>query len=454
MNASSMMASLSENSRRYEYELRKLQLELSNAHEQELRLQQTMSSIFPQLASHQLSGGATLSAEVQRLLEQRTQAEAELRQDLARTEEAIALQVQAVANVVDELEGMAAGLEQRLEQDPLYQQQVALLNEALALCAEADRSYKELRAECRSKLPAFQVDPFYLYLKGRGFGTDRYSGRGPWRSLDRWLASLCNFIENHTSERTLLAVQEANEAASWQRDANRGIYEAEVERLRHAVVSGSEMSVVQVRRQQAQQALDAGKAQANALHEQLQPFVTRQDACFAKASELLAGQMAEMSHVTLERLAGQTTSLEDDELVLRIRDLRTELDELRLRVPLLEMKCRDATTDYERAKQVERELQSGEHISARYNYSDTIDLEALLAGFMRGGLSIGQVADQVDSFRQAAKVVSSASSSTHSKFSWSSSSSSTDGSSSKSSSSFSFSSSRSSGKGFSTSDSL
>ncbi|MGY2235509.1 hypothetical protein ACW9ID_10860 [Pseudomonas gingeri] len=451
MNASSMMASLSENSRRYEYELRKLQLELSNAHEQELRLQQTMSTVFPQLASHQLSGGATLSVEVQRLLEQRTQTEAELRQSLARTEAAIALQVQAVAGVVDELEGLAAGLEQQLEQDPLYRQQAALLNESLARCAEADKSYKELRAECRAKLPAFQVDPFYLYLKGRGFGTDHYSGRAPWRSLDRWLARLCNFTENQASERTLLAMQEANEAASWQRDANRGIHEAEVERLRHAVVSGSDMSAMQVRRQQAQQAVDAGKAQANAIHERLQPFVTRQDSYFVKASELLAQQLADMSHVTLERLAGQTTGLEDDELVLRIRDLRTELDELRLRVPLLEMKCRDATSDYERAKQLERELQSGEHISARYEYSDKIDLQALMVGFMGGGLSMDQVADQVDSLRKAAKVVSSSSSSTHASFSWSSSS---EGSSSKSSSSISFSSSRSTGSGFSTSDSL
>jgi len=403
MNASSILASLNENSRRYEYELRKFQLELSHAHEQELRLQQDIGKIFPRLAGHQLAGGTTLSVEVQQLLDQRTQDESELRQQLAQTEQDIAGQAQRLARVAEELEDMAAALEDKLEQDPRYQQQIILHERAVAQCAGAERSYKELRAECRRKLPAFQSDPFYLYLNARGFGTAGYSSWALWRTLDRWLAKLCKFNENHASERTLLAMQEANEAASWQRDTHRGVQEAELARLQQEILATVDLSGLQQRRQQAQQDLEAGKARANALHERLEQFVNRQDKYFAKASELLAKQLAQMSNVTLERLAGQTTGAEDDELVLHLRDLRTELDELRVRIPLLEMRCRDAGSDYERAKQLERDMQADDHVSSQYNYSEDIDLPKLMAGFMQGGVSMDQIQQQMERHRKAAK---------------------------------------------------
>lgn len=421
MNASSILASLNENSRRYEYELRKFQLELSNAHEQELRLQQEIGTIFPQLAGHQLAGGATLSVEVQRLLDQRTQDESELRQQLVQLEERIAAQAQALTRVTDELDDAATALERKLEQDPRYQQQVTLHEQAVAQCVYADRSYKELRAECRRKLPAFQTDPFYLYLKARGFGTDGYASWALWRTLDRWLAKLCNFSANHASERTLLAMQEANEAASWQRDTHRGVVEAELARLQQAILATGDLSALQQRCQQAQQALDAGKAQANALHGRLDQFVNRQDPYFAKASTLLAQQLAQMSNVTLERLAGQTSGVEDDGLVLHVRDLRTELDELRVRIPLLEMRCRDASSDYERAKQLERDMQADEHVSNQYNYSEDIDLQTLMSGFMKGGISMDQVQQQVERHRKTAKVVSSGTTTRNFSFSFSSS---------------------------------
>ncbi|QXI30022.1 hypothetical protein [Pseudomonas vanderleydeniana] len=406
MNASSILASLNENSRRYEYELRKFQLELSNAHDQELRLQQEIGRIFPQLAGHQLAGGATISGEVQLVLDQRTQDEAGLRQQLVQVEQGIAAQAEALARMVEELEEAATSLERKLEQDPRYLQQLALHEQAVAQCSDAARSYKELRAECSRKLPAFQTDPFYLYLKARGFGTDGYSSWALWRTLDRWLAKLCNFSENHASERTLLAMQEANEAASWQRDTNRGIQEAELARLQQEILATVDLTTLQKRRQQAQKELDAGKAGANVLHGRLDQFVNRRDPYFAKASELLARQLAEMSNVTLERLAGQTTGTADDRLVLHLRDLRTELDELRVRIPLLEMRCRDATSDYERAKQLERDMQADEHVSNQYSYSEEIDLPKLMSGFMRGGISLDQVQQQVERHRKAAKVVS------------------------------------------------
>ncbi len=453
MNASRIEASLRDHSRHYESQLRQLQLELSAAHDQELRLQQGIGNAFPHIANYQLSGGAPLSAEVQRLLDQRGQAEAALRQDLTRVEEEIAGQLQAISTLSEQLETLAGGLDQQVEQDPRYQQQAALLSEA------DEQSYKELRDECRLKLQAFQADSLYVYLRDRGFGTDRYSGKVVWRGLDRWIARLCNFTQNSAAERTLLAMQQANEAVGKERQANRLAQETERARLHQAALSASDMPKLQARQQQAQQALEAGKAQANALHRRLEVYVSKRDEDYVKASELLSRQLAEMSGGALEQLAGQTQGSQDDELVRRVSDLRAELDALRQRVPFLEGQCRDAADNYERAKQLERTLQSGDHISPRYDYSQNLNLDALLSGFVQGAISLSQVVNEVDSHRELITVASRPRGSARSSSSGRSSSSSSggffgSGSSGGSSSDSSSSSSDSRGGGFSTSDSL
>ncbi|AZC29546.1 hypothetical protein PUP68_09070 [Pseudomonas chlororaphis] len=460
MNSSSMIASLGENSRRYEAELRRFQLELSNAHEQELRLQQQIAGVFPQIANLQLAGGARLSDEVQRLLGQRERTESGLREELAVAEAGVAKHLQEMSRVSQEIEALVADVNRQLRVEPAYQQQAAILAEAVERCNEAAASYQELRDECRGKLRVFQTEPLYLYLKGRGFGTDRYVGRTFFRELDRWIARLCNFPQNSGVEQSLLAMQEANEGAQWQRDSHRAVQEAELARLYQEALAGTLLSVLQARLKTEREAVEAGKAQANAVHERLGLFVSKGDEHFAQVAELLSRQLAEMSDAKLEHLAGQTATQQDDELVQRVRDLRAELDDLRLRVPFLEMKCRDTERDYARAKQLERDLQSGGYISSSYSYSAGMNLDSLVAGFMQGALSLSQVANEVGSHRRASRPApslwsSGSSSGSSGSSSNSSSSRPSSSSSNSSSSSSSFSSSRSTGGGgFSTSDSL
>ncbi|WP_097302456.1 coiled-coil domain-containing protein [Pseudomonas chlororaphis] len=450
MTPSSLISSLGENSRRYEHELRELQLELSSAHEQELRLQHSISSAFQQIANCHLTGGAQLTSEVLGLLEQRSLTEKELRDQLAVAEASVGRHLQAAKQIAEEIEAIVQGLDRQLEADPQYQQQTAALAEAVALCDGAAASYKELREECRSKLEAFQRDQLYLYLKECGFGTERYSRGTLLSELDRWIARLCNFAQNSAAEQTLLAMQEANEGARWQHEANRGVQEANLAQRYQALLAGTDTSVLQARLEKRNRAVELGKAQANAIHEQLDRYANRRDEHFTQAFELLSRQLAQMSLPALEQLAGQTTTPQDDELVQKVREGRGELEELQRRVSLLDLKYKEAELDYQRAKQLERDLLSGDKISVGSTYSEGMNLEALLLGFMKGTLSLSQVENEVNSHRQATTVVS-GSWSISSTTSWSNSSTGVSG---KSSSSGSFSATRSSSGGeFSTSDS-
>lgn len=453
MNSNRLMTTLGENSRRYEQQMRQCQLELAAVREQELQLKNSLSGAFEKMADYHLSTGAKVSGKVQQLLDQRSQTESDLRHRLAQAEASVNRQLQVVATVAAELDGLVAEVNFQLQDDPQYRQQSAAYEQALAACEGANGSYLELRDECRSKLQAFQDQPLYRYLKGCGYGSEHYARGSLLRSLDRWIATLCNFANNHASEQMLLAMQEANEAASWQRDAQRAIQEAELSRLYEQALSGSLVPVLRARLEKERNEVPEGKAQANTVHERLDAFAGGRDEFFAKAAELLSRQLAEMDQSMLERLSAETPTPEDDELARQVRFWRAELNELQQRLPLLEGSFKQTESDYARAKELERELLVGGHVRSNQDYSNSMNLDGLLFQFMQGAASLAQIASVVESHRVTAQVVShswSTSSSSSSRHSSSSSSSST-----TTTTTSSFSSSRSSGGGgFSTSDSL
>jgi len=407
MNANGMIATLSENSRRYEVKLREFQQALSNAHDQELRLQHSVSIAYQQMAGVQLAGGAQQSAEVQGLLDLRRQGEADLRERLAVVEARIAEHLQRVAKMSEQLDQQLASVGRKLEQTPSYQLLVAALSEFEASGREAFENYEELRKECQTKLQAFKSDRLYLYLKRRNYGTEHYARWTLWREPDKWIARLCSFPRNWESEQTLQAIQQANESAHNQFEAECSEQKNTLAQLFDSALAASEVPALREQLEVARQEVASDKAQANTLHERLSNFASQEDEHFATVSGLLAGQLAQMSISELERLAARTTSAEDDELVRKLGVLCAELDELKAQMPFLQAQHQQAERDYGRAKQVERDLLSGGHVSKSSTYHDGMNLDSLLLGFMGGALSLSQVSREVDNHRVAVAVVTS-----------------------------------------------
>lgn len=406
MKSSSMIATVGDNSRRYENDLRNAQRELSNAHEHNLRLQHNIGSAFQKMASYQLADGADVSREVQRLLDLRTQSEADLRRRLSVAELGIGQHMDVESGLCTEIAAAIAGVNRELQDDPEYKSQAALLGEAVAVSAHAAVSYAELREECQTKLQAFQGDRLFLYLKGSEYGTDGYRRGTVLRAIDRRIARLCNFTHNLATEKTLLAMQEANEGANSMREANRAAQQAELSRFHDAALVVAGVPQLEDRLEQVRQALGAAKADANGLHQQLDSYAGKADQFFIKASALLAAQLADMSMESLMRHARSTSTPHDDELVDQVRSLRSELDALQSRLPLMERDCKQAERNYERAKHLERDLRSSHYTSDNYRYSDGMDLDSMLVGYMAGSLSHSQVVSEVDSNRRSIPVES------------------------------------------------
>ncbi|NBF08429.1 hypothetical protein [Pseudomonas sp. Fl4BN1] len=360
MSSNNTLMPMSDDLQRYDSELRALQQELSLAHSRELSLRQEISYALAQIARYQLKGDLQQSLEITRLLEQRKNEEAQVAERQAKAEAGVERHQQMLLEVSAEVQAQSAALDRQLAEDPEYQQQVHALHATEAAQAAAAESCRELRDECATKLRSFQVDRLYLYLKVRKFGTETYPRWTPWRGLDRWVAKLCNFTANWQAEQTLLAIQEASEAALRQAERELAAQQAKVSNLHSRFSAAFDFVKLQQALRAGAQALDAAKVQAKEVYAELEVFSLRRDQHLVRASQLLAEQLNDMSIQELERLAAQTVGPEDDALVLQVRGMRVELDELQVRVPLLERKCKKARKEYKQAKRIERLLEEEE----------------------------------------------------------------------------------------------
>lgn len=461
MSSNNTLTPVSEDLQHHEGELRALQQELSLAHSQELRLRQEISYALAQVARYQLKGDSQQSLEITRLLAKRNQEEAEVAERLAKAEAKVEQHQQMLLEVSAEVQAQAAELDRRLAEDPEYQQQVVALHATEAAQATTTESYGELRDECETKLRSFQVDRLYLYLKARKFGTEAYPRWTPWQSLDRWVAKLCNFTENWRAEQTLYAIQEANEEAARQSERELVAQRAKVSNLYSRFSAAFDFVKLQQALTTGAQALEAATAQAKQVYDELEVFSLRRDPHLVRASQLLAEQLNEMSILELERLAAQTSGPEDDALVLQVRGMRAELDELLVRMPRLELKCKKARKDYKKAKRIQRLLEEEEAYESEEDYEEYEADQASTGDSKAAALSLLKTSYTVASTLMGAILSSSADSgSSKSSSSWSNSGAGRTSSrsafsdlSSGSSSSASSSSSGSSGSGSSTSSS-
>lgn len=87
-----------------------------------------------------------------------------------------------------------------------YLQRLGPLNNEHARLSE---SQARLARERDEKMPAYERNDLYVYLRGRRYGTDDYTCKGLSRTLDDWLANKINYRENRRNELILRSMPDA-----------------------------------------------------------------------------------------------------------------------------------------------------------------------------------------------------------------------------------------------------
>ncbi len=248
------------------------------------------------------------------------------------------------AALLETYESLVAETEATLKTDADY---LALLNasdEAAAVAERAEHKLLLAREELDSKGAPYRDDPLFSYLWDRKFRTPDYKAMPIFRWLDGWVAHLCKYdqaranfarlndlpvwLEEHAEAQTVEAEQAL--VALEQKEAS-ALEESGAEKVRleaDAVVETIRAIDAQIEQSETQHGVLA-EAHADALARKTGPA---QD-----ARRLLHRGLQRLDMPTLRRLAAETYTPDDDDLVSDLVDLKRE--ELSLEIEAEDVKA-------------------------------------------------------------------------------------------------------------------
>lgn len=395
MRMNDLYGQFSQASRRYEIPMRNAEDAITKAQRQELKLSQEIATCLQKIASVQIDENPALDADLRRQIQLRGEEEQTLRQDLARTEaeiEHLSARANALAGQMESLERSLAG---SLEADPNHAQILKDLTTARDEDAQRAVQYREILDEVDRKEPAFKDNELMMYLVRVGYGTDAYARRGLFRYLDRWIAGLCNFDANRPSQIMLADLRAANEeqragATSVIPDLNRRL-----QLRRQELEEELGLPALRADLKATRAAVSTQKDRANTLQDGLAAYRAKKDSRYLQATEALAAILNNESPDELVARVRQTPSGEDDGSLSVLFEHQHELDAVRVRIPQLKAEYERTRTQYQRAKELEREVRSSGVVTKDHDYRD-VDVDALVTGYVLGSLSQIRVLDELE----------------------------------------------------------
>ena len=234
-------------------------------------------------------------------------------------------------DLVAEIEAKLADVEARLKEDEAYRGLVRAFEDADAIADRADQKLAVAIDEREEKSSAYLSDPLFSYLWERGFGTTAYTGGGLFKMLDSWVAKLCKYDGARPNFARL------NEITDWLQDhseatreaANRAkatLETAEREAIETAGIPALEDKANSLRSQISD--IDGQIETAETAHSDLTNLHAKtligEEGPAKQARKLLERGLQNLSIPDLRVLAAETVTLDDDEIVDELVELRTE----------------------------------------------------------------------------------------------------------------------------------
>lgn len=229
------------------------------------------------------------------------------------------------------IETKLADIESRLKDDAAYRGLVDAFEEADAIADRADQKLAVAIDEREEKSAAYLSDPLFSYLWDRGFGTTVYEGGGLLKMFDGWVAKLCKYDGARPNFARLNDITDwLGDHAQATRDAaelaKATLETAERQAIEDAGLPADEDKADALRSQIAD--TDAHIETAETAHADLTERHAKtligEEGPAKQARKLLERGLQHMSIPDLRMLAAETVTLDDDEIVDDLVELRTE----------------------------------------------------------------------------------------------------------------------------------
>jgi len=230
-----------------------------------------------------------------------------------------------------EIETKLADVETRLKTDDSYRNLVTAFEEADAIADRAEQKLAVAIDEREEKSQAYLSDPLFSYLWKRGFGTTAYKGGGVFKMLDGWVARLCKYDGARPNYARLNDITDWLDAHSKETrqgaDTAKQVLEtAERDAIETAGIVADEARTDEIRANIAATDEDIVSAETRhaALTEQHAKTLIGEGGPAKQARKVLERGLKSMSIPDLRQLAAETVTLDDDEIVDDLVELRTE----------------------------------------------------------------------------------------------------------------------------------
>lgn len=241
--------------------------------------------IAQDLSSIAATRQVTAAQETTRALRERQHAYANLLAQQARAEDAVDQVLAASRSVRANQAQLLAKIDELLAQ--LVQQREAALN---ALNANRTDS-REILEECEQKLPEFDQDASYAYLRKRQYGTEHYSQRRLVRWMDDWLAKRIDYRLNRENERVLLDMQAHIQTRQAQAEHTVQALGERIEHQREHGLRTAGMPALMAKQSILAHQRLAAHSRAEQAYAELEPFALGEDVWYLDVRQWLTQQL-------------------------------------------------------------------------------------------------------------------------------------------------------------------
>ena len=347
-------------------------LDAADRHAKDLlaQRQQTHDNLAERIASNNL--------EQTRLAEQRTQLLAE-RDRCAATH-----QQQIVATM------------QRLATDDAYVGQRSHAEYLTGQAEHAEEKAQQAETDRATKGVPYEQDKLFAYLWQRRYRYPEYSAWPLIRTLDGWVAGLCNYQSAHRDYAMLLEIPIRLRAHADAAIERAQAATNELSELEQAAMAADGLPALHQKLEQAQQqldkateAIDRAELDHDAMLQELAAINSGEDKFTRQALQALTTQLEQEDAATLMRDAQETTTRADDELASKIRSLRDRRTRLANDIAAATTAHQHASSALHNMQQLQRNFRNEGFDRDGSMFPSDFELGDLLSGLLNGVLTSG-----------------------------------------------------------------
>lgn len=335
------------------------------------------------------------------VLEQRQVAIDELNTDIETLNQQVVFAEQQRAQLLLEVNAASAAIvaaetdvQAELKSNAAYLAQLQASRDIESIANEAAQKVADAQADMAKKAQPYQKDSLFTYLWDRGYGTTEYKAGLFARFMDGWVARVVDYEPARVNYWNLTEIpkrlqQHADAVANEADEAVMALQQIELDALAKAGVPEQETSLQVLRNKldQHDDVLEENEFKLNAQLAARATYLAGEDQYIRQCLKILTEAMNHQSLRSIHRYVQVTHSPTDDELVLELQDLETDVTSIDQHVADLRRSHGKQLNRLKEIEEVRRNFKNSRFDDVRSGFNNESLLASVLAQFVQGVVS-------------------------------------------------------------------